>query len=485
MKPLVSMREALTDDALLGNALPGESWAAWRALLIALFGEELTDAERDVWRELTQREREPGELVEEAALIVGRRGGKSKAISTAATYIAGLCDYSNVLSPGERGWLPVMSQTQKQAGIVFSYACALFEASPVLSSLIENRTADSLSLSNSVDLEIRPASFRGVRGPTAVAAVGDEVAFWAIEGSANPDVEILNALRPALATTGGPLLMISSPYARRGELWNTYRQHYGPDGDRKIVVVQAPSRALNPTLPEKVVKRALERDPHAAAAEYLAQFRTDVEQLLTVEAIESCVDKGIHERPRIITEQYTAFCDPSGGSADSMTLCIAHREGDKAVVDCLRERKPPFSPQTVVKEFAETLREYGLRKVTGDRFGGAWVREAFQKERIEYWPAAKPKSDLYISLVAVVNSGRLSLLDNERLSAQLVGLERRTARGGRDSIDHAPGAHDDIANAVAGVVDILVARARQSMLTGTGRAIVIEPGTPITPYNFH
>ena len=34
--------------------------------------------------------------------------------------------------------------------------------------------------------------------------------------------------------------------------------------------------------------------------------------------------------------------------------------------------------------------------------------------------------------------------------AQLCGLERRTARGGRDSIDHAPGGHDDLANAVAG-----------------------------------
>jgi hypothetical protein len=34
------------------------------------------------------------------------------------------------------------------------------------------------------------------------------------------------------------------------------------------------------------------------------------------------------------------------------------------------------------------------------------------------------------------------------LAAQLCALERRTSRGGRDSIDHAPGAHDDLANAV-------------------------------------
>jgi hypothetical protein len=49
----------------------------------------------------------------------------------------------------------------------------------------------------------------------------------------------------------------------------------------------------------------------------------------------------------------------------------------------------------------------------------------------------------------------VDLLEDARLLAQIVGLERRTARGGRDSVDHAPGAHDDVANAVAGVVAAL------------------------------
>jgi hypothetical protein len=46
--------------------------------------------------------------------------------------------------------------------------------------------------------------------------------------------------------------------------------------------------------------------------------------------------------------------------------------------------------------------------------------------------------------------GEVDLLDSPRLVSQLTSLERRTARGGKDSIDHAPGAHDDVANAVAG-----------------------------------
>jgi hypothetical protein len=47
------------------------------------------------------------------------------------------------------------------------------------------------------------------------------------------------------------------------------------------------------------------------------------------------------------------------------------------------------------------------------------------------------------------------LLDDQRLVTQLSSLERRTARSGRDSIDHPPGAHDDVANCVAGVAAAL------------------------------
>jgi hypothetical protein len=66
--------------------------------------------------------------------------------------------------------------------------------------------------------------------------------------------------------------------------------------------------------------------------------------------------------------------------------------------------------------------------------------------------SARPKSDLYIDLLPLINSQRVELLDDKRLIAQLIGLERRTSRMGRDSVDHAPGGHDDCANAVAGLL---------------------------------
>jgi hypothetical protein len=135
-----------------------------------------------------------------------------------------------------------------------------------------------------------------------------------------------------------------------------------------------------------------------------------------------------------------------------MTLAIAHTEGKTQILDVIRERRPPFSPEAVVEEYASLMKQYRCSVVYGDRYGGEWPREQFQKRGVFYEPAEKPKSEIYQDLLPLINSGAVDLLDNERLQQQLVMLERRTSRGGRDSIDHTPGAHDDVANAVAGAV---------------------------------
>jgi hypothetical protein len=358
----------------------------------------------------------------------------------------------------ERGVLLCIAPDQRQATIVLDYAAAAFEQSPILKQLVANRTSDVLELSNGISVEVRAASFRRLRGPTYVAVICDEAAFWHSDESANPDIEIVNAVRPGLATTTGPLIIASSPYARRGVLWQAHKQHYGADGDKLILVAQGESRLFNPSLPARVVKRAYERDAANAAAEYGAEFRRDIESFVDLQSVEACVEVGTFERAPVSSIAYSAFVDPSGGSADSMTLAIGHRENDVATVDAIRERRPPFSPADVVSEFAALLKSYRVSEVYGDRYGGEWPAERFNEHGIRYEPAAKPKSDLYRDLLAIVNSRKVDLLDHPKLMQQLVGLERRTARGGRDSIDHAPGAHDDIANCVAGLMATLAQR---------------------------
>jgi hypothetical protein len=164
------------------------------------------------------------------------------------------------------------------------------------------------------------------------------------------------------------------------------------------------------------------------------------------------------ERAQLSNVRYFGFVDPSGGSADSMTLAISHSEDNVAVLDAVREVRPPFSPESVVNEFTALLATYRISSVRGDRYAGEWPREQFRKHGVEYLPSDKNKSEIYGALLPLLNSRRVDLLDDKRLVSQFCGLERRTARGGRDSIDHAPGARDDLANATAGALCLAALR---------------------------
>jgi hypothetical protein len=452
LPPGPSILTTLDAPKLFGSTFAAPTWSAWRTLLAALYALPPAPGDLERFRELTGRKTWPAHPYSEAWFVIGRRAGKSRIAALLAVFTCCFREWRSVLSPGERGTFMVLAADRRQARVVFRYVAAFVDQIPMLAAMVEKRTAEAIYFTNGTVVEVHTVSFRSVRGYTLLGVVCDEIAFWRSEESANPDAEVLAALRPGMATVPGALLLgISSPYARRGELWHAHRRHYGQDAS-EVLVVQAPTRALNPTVPARVIERAYQEDPASAAAEYGAEFRVDVEGFLTREAVEGAVVPGRRELPPLPGVRYRAFVDPSGGSSDSMTLAISHQEGDQVVLDCIRERRPPFSPEDVVQEFAEVLRTYRVRKVVGDRYAGEWPRERFRAAGIEYEPSASPKSDLYRELLPAVNAGRVELLDSPRLVAQLVGLERRTARGGRDSIDHAPGAHDDLANAVAGAL---------------------------------
>jgi hypothetical protein len=328
MKVRISLRKALADKNLLGRSLPGPSWSAWRTLLIASMGEALTEDERKVFTELTGREQEPLERCEELVAVIGRRGGKTEALSVLGAYLAGCVEYRDVLVPGEVGTLLVIASDIEQAGICLDRIEAKLRTSPIMKQLIVARTAKQLRLSNGIVVQVRSSSYKKVRGATLICAIGDECAFWSTdEGSANPDVAICAALRPALATTGGPLFLISSPYAKRGELYTLHRKHYGPNGDKR----------------------------------YFAEFRSDVGQFIDRDVVMACVMPGVRELMPARAITYRAFTDPSGGSSDSFTIAVAHHDGarDVCIVDALREYVPPFSPEGVVAELAQLLASSG------------------------------------------------------------------------------------------------------------------------------
>lgn len=100
---------------------------------------------------------------------------------------------------------------------------------------------------------------------------------------------MLATLRPSLATVPGSLLIcLSTPYARRGQLWKAYKEHYGRE-EENWLVIKAPTRALNQTISQELIDEALAEDPATARAEWLGEFRSDIESYVSPEGVEQCV----------------------------------------------------------------------------------------------------------------------------------------------------------------------------------------------------
>ncbi len=314
--------------------LLGPSWQAWRACIGAILGAPPEDeAGADLIRACTQRE-PPTSPAREAWLVIGRRGGKSRTAAVLAAFLATCRNYAPVLSPGERGTVMLIAADRKQARVLTRYIRAVFHDHPELAALIAQETAESLELTTRVVIEVHTSSFRTVRGYTIVAALLDELAFWHTdEASASPDVEVVNAIRPAMATVPGALLLgLSSPYRRAGVLWSAYQQHFGKPGD--VLVWQAATRTMNAGVPQALIDQAYLEDDASASAEYGAEFRRDLERYISREAVEAVTVKGRVALEPQADVTYAAFVDPSGGSADSFTLAIAHKDArGRAVLD--------------------------------------------------------------------------------------------------------------------------------------------------------
>jgi hypothetical protein len=394
--------QCLKDRHLLGQFLEDEdTFAAWFCFLRAFFGLESEPGDMELYQTYTGRDSWPVEAATEAWLPIGVRGGKSFVIAILAVYFAFFRKHS--LSRGEKGYILIVSPTKKQAGIIKAYVSGFLADHPLLKGHIIRETTEEIELDNGIVISTLASDFRSLRGFTAIACIVDEIAYLNIEG-ARPDTEVVRALRTRLLSTGGPLFCIGSPYAKKGELYNTFKRHFGRD-DSEILVWKAGSKDMNPTLSEKAIEKARREDPEAAKADYDAEFRSDIETFVSREVVEACVAPGRYELSPITVIKYSAFIDPAGGSGqDSMTLAIGHTEGGLRVLDAVREVRPPFSPETVIVDFSQLLKRYKIHSVTGDRFGGEWPRERLKIHGISYSIADKSKSDLYRDFLPLLNS---------------------------------------------------------------------------------
>jgi hypothetical protein len=467
MTTLVSLDKALTHSKLLR---PGfgvadlSTFRTWFSVAKAAYAEPLTEPELQAFMSVAGDRLPPTRKVNELVAAVSRRAGKGRISAALAVYEALLSKHE--LAPGERGFVACISPSINQSRVVHDYVRGFIEASPTLRSSIANVTAGQIELKNGNVIATLANDFRTLRGRTLLLAILDEAAFLRDETSANPDIEAARALLPGLMTTGGILVILSSPHRKSGLLWERHRDYFGKDSD-DVLVVQGASTIFNPTLDQRVIERFSQRDPTAAVSELYGEFRTDLSAFLDDALIDRAVDRS---RPLELLpmqrQAYFAFVDPSGGRHDAFTIAIAHRHnGDRIVVDVVRGRKPPFDPQAVVAEYVKLCQDYGIKQITGDNYAGDWVASAFNGAGLQYRPSLLNRSELYLEGLPHFTRGIVSIPDSPVLLRELRLLERKVAKSGKDSIDHPKNGSDDFANALFGALN-LCAPFKQKIFTG-------------------
>jgi len=473
-----------------GHPWPPGFWKRWRAFLCAVYGLPMDREELATFRACTGRQAPPTKKAREVWMGCGRRARKSAIAALIGFYEGAYRDHRANLAPGEMARVPIVAKDMDDAGAIFGYLTAI-AAEPALRHLIaEEPTGHVLKLTTQVELVVRACKLTAGRSRAVAASLNDEIAFWPTGESATPDTEVLRGIRGGMANMTDPLLVcMSSPFAKRGELYEKYAAHWAKEDD-PVLVWMADTVFMHDTPNIRAYVADMWRDdPVAAAAEVGKpgqgiQFREAQTDYIDAERLRAMRIPGREELPpcsraprRVLGPNhaydpeddprfhYFAFVDTSGGSGDSFTLGIAHwdwraerrpdgtpgvRSAQKAVMDYLRSWPAPFNPDAVVEEAARAVKLYGITHVTGDHYAAQWPVAAFGRHDIQFNHSTQNKSTIYREVLPCFNTGTAELLDHPVFLRQTSRLVRKVTSHGQEVIDHPPNERDDEANSGCG-----------------------------------
>ncbi len=451
--------EAMSNRRLFEPWFRGPSWDGWKGMLKAAHGIPMRSEEIKLFQKLAERD-PPRRQVREFWVCGGRRLGKDSIASLSTGHAAAFFDGDKKLRRGERALFLSLACSRDQGRIALEYTRSYFGKDGIrpLQAMIERETRDGLELSNATEIAVGTNDFRGVRGRAIARAILSEVAFYKSDDSATPDIETYRAILPAMSTIDDAMLLgISSPHAKSGLLWQKFCEHYGRN-DEDVLFIKAPTIELNPTVDRRLIEKAIAEDPDAANAEWNALFREGVSGLIGSEALRRVIVPDRKARKPERGQSYVCFVDGASGvvGGDSFCAAWAHldKTTDRAILDQIYERRPPFNADDCIYEITAICRQYGCDRVIGDAWAGDLLRQRWVAlTGASYEVSNRSKSQIYLDWLPLVSSMRVEMLDDDRAVQQALGLERRATRGSnREIVDHNPQTRDDRINAIAGAL---------------------------------
>ncbi len=386
----------------------------------------------------------------------------------------------------------LLANDEAQAADDLELAVKLIKANPVLRDAVRLKLKEIRRKDGRGFLEILPAKdVAGTHGKTFSFCGFDEIhAYrnWDLLESLQPDPTRLDALTwitsyASIYHRPGVPLFDLCQRGRAGTdprmLFSWYAADYTTDPD---FTRASPEDRANPSRGSWVDQAYLTQQRSRLPAHKFRRLHLNLPGLpegsaFQPEPVMAAVDRTVLAEPWVPDRTYAAFVDMSGGSSEDATLAIGYADAEGRAVVCRvldQGQPPPFDPRRAVARFVRVLQEYRLHGVTGDQYAGQTFAADFGAHGIAYRPAPVPKHGLYEALEPALNSGRVRLPNVPALEQQLLGLVWRGSK-----IDHLPGEQDDLANAVAGLVHLLLAG---GVTTGegapvlTGRASTYQDG---------
>jgi len=421
-----------------------------RTFLKAFYGLELDAAELDFYFRATGRTNYPAREEKEVTAIIGRRGGKTRLAAQIAVYEAARhCK----LPRGEGAFIIVIAPTVNQSQVAFNYIRQYFRGSAILEALIVDERKGELELRNGITIRCQPCSQVTVRGISVICAVCDEMGFWKHEeNAANPEREVLAAVRPTMATfPNAKLIKISTPFRKEGILYENLQDRNG----LKYPVWQVSTREMNPTISEDVFTEAQRENPEHYRREYLAEFTDSLVGWIARELLDAVVISGRRELPPVRDAIYIAVVDPAFRSSD-FAFSILCKIGEHITVlystRWTGTRQAPLELELILKQIKDVLSPYGIGAVVGDQFCFPVIKQLFEKLGIfyaEFSFGAHTRASIYGNLRQLISQRRISFIDEPELLRQLRCLEEIKAPNGNIDIRPPGSSNDDMAITVA------------------------------------
>lgn len=419
-------------------------------------------------------------------LIVGRRGGKSIIASILSLFYAVKMNWKPFLKKTPFATVLILSHTRELSQEILETIRQLVQESPVLSRLLDIEKANTQSTFNlkvpfivkegdnerieysPVQIKVGAASKKTTRGIAACAVLCDEVAFWGTEeNAAARDVDILQAVRPAMAQFGDNSLLIklSSPGIKQGIFYDEYiKRDELPDS---YIVFKAPSWVWNTLISEKYFRDEYKLDPHGFACEYRADFVDSISDFISPEMTDLCVLKGVTiNTPEAVKSDvvYAASIDAAFKS-DKFTFTITGSIGGRIKQYVMKtwqgSKAKPLQTRDVVQFIYRVCKQYGVNEIHADQYAFQPLREFFMAYDLiltELTFTNTVKKNIYFNLKHLIHNQMIDLLDHLVMVNEIKQLQVEQTDTGTIRIGHPPGGHDDCADATAIACWVLVSQ---------------------------